>query len=150
RWGMAAPERMWNSWRALGAVLVLFSIAHLPAHGSPNNNATSEPLEQLNRSLQHFVQKVTPAIVQIEVVGYSPDDDGKSDSRVLAKTESVGSGVILDSDGYVITNAHVVERARRIRVILDENARVFSSTGGRSEPTFEARMVGVFDEVDLA
>ena len=38
---------------------------------------------------------------------------------------SSGSGVIVDADGYIVTNAHVVENATRIEVDLP-----FEATGG--------------------
>jgi serine protease Do len=87
--------------------------------------------------------------VQIEVVGYSRhEDEEKSDNRLLAKTESEGAGVIIAADGYIITNAHVVEGARRIHVILDEKAR--SSERPDAALTLDASVIGIFEEADLA
>jgi len=130
------------------ALFTLSCLAPLAAQESADSSAHN-PLEELNRSLQQVVAKVSPAIVQIQVVGYSlHGDEGRSDNHLLAKTESEGSGVILDADGYIVTNAHVVEGARRIRVILDDKAR--SSQRSDAVSAFDASVVGVFEETDLA
>ncbi len=49
-----------------------------------------------------------------------------------------GSGVILSSDGYIVTNNHVVEDAQKIKVILNDNRE------------FDARLVGTDPSTDLA
>jgi serine protease Do len=36
-------------------------------------------------------------------------------------THSLGSGVVVDPDGYILTNYHVIERASRIRVLLSDD-----------------------------
>lgn len=51
---------------------------------------------------------------------------------------STGTGVILTSDGYIVTNSHVVEDARDITVLLTDNRR------------FTARLVGADTVSDLA
>ena len=57
------------------------------------------------------------------------------------RQRSLGSGVILNANGYIITNFHVVDKADRIRVKLyDEPATVLH----------DAKIVGVDTETDLA
>lgn len=51
---------------------------------------------------------------------------------------SLGSGVIVNSNGYILTNNHVVERADEIQVTLSD------------ERTFEAKVVGTDPKTDLA
>lgn len=60
--------------------------------------------------------------------------------------------MILDSSGYVITNSHVLEGARRVQVTLEEKLRKSQSrfVGGRASATFDAQVIGTFEEVDLA
>ena len=67
------------------------------------------------------------------------------------RQHAVGSGVILDPTGYIMTNAHVVESAQRIRVALPLPA----SDTGRAQASgkrriLEARLVGIHKETDLA
>ena len=112
----------------------------------------TEALEELSSSVQNVVTKVAPAIVRIEVVGYSradeDDDEEESATHLVSKQESVASGIILDSNGYIVTNAHVVEGARRVRVMLDRGVH---AARGRVVPNtpdtpFEARIVGRFQK----
>lgn len=49
-----------------------------------------------------------------------------------------GSGVILSSDGYIVTNNHVIEGAQKIMVVLNDNRE------------YEARLVGADPSTDLA
>src|ERR1700721_2467724 len=69
---------------------------------------------------------------------------------LIARQHAVGSGVIVDSAGYIMTNAHVVEGAQRIRVALP-----LSTDSGRAVPVgkrhiVEARLIGVHKDTDLA
>ena len=57
------------------------------------------------------------------------------------RERSLGSGVIVDPKGYILTNRHVVEKADRIRVKLQEDA---------PGVLHDAKVVGVDQETDLA
>jgi serine protease Do len=65
----------------------------------------------------------------------------------------IGSGAIIDSDGYIVTNAHVVSGEQRVQVVLsslvDEGTSVFSGSTSLGR-TLDARVVGVSNELDLA
>src|SRR5260370_38763433 len=76
-------------------------------------------LHQFDKSLQALAAKVSPAVVQITVTAFGPEDEkGKDGVSLIVRRHAFGSGVILDPDGYIMTNAHVVEGARQIRVVL--------------------------------
>src|SRR5688572_32246067 len=84
------------------------------AQRSPAAVAT---LGELSRSLQDLSQKVTASVVQIFVTGYAPPEEDDPHGAGLPTFErSSGSGVIVDADGYIVTNAHVVQNATRIEV----------------------------------
>ena len=69
--------------------------------------------------------------MQVFVTGYAePDEDEQAPSEPVLERSS-GSGVIVDPDGYIVTNAHVVERATRIEVEL-ALAATGSAPGSRS------------------
>ncbi|MFZ0808124.1 MAG: Do family serine endopeptidase [Candidatus Sulfotelmatobacter sp.] len=57
------------------------------------------------------------------------------------REKSLGSGVVVDSKGYIITNRHVVEKADRIRVRFQEDPPGVQH---------EAKVVGTDSETDLA
>ena len=111
-------------------------------------------LRQMNTALEDLAARVSPAVVQIQTVGYGPlseDDSDRGRTALIVRQHAVGSGVIVDSNGYIITNAHVVERAQRIRVALP-----MTSTGspnnipaGRRK-LFDAKVLGIHKESDLA
>ncbi|HTF42899.1 MAG TPA: hypothetical protein VK641_03315, partial [Terriglobales bacterium] len=76
-------------------------------------------LQQLNSALEELSARISPAVVQIVVTGYGPvEGRNRSDTALIARQHAVGSGVIVDSEGYIMTNAHVVEGAQRIHVAL--------------------------------
>jgi serine protease Do len=58
------------------------------------------------------------------------------------RQRSLGSGVIVDSKGYIVTNRHVVEKADRIRVKLQGELE--------TTPGHDAKLVGMDQETDLA
>jgi serine protease Do len=109
-------------------------------------------LVQLNGALESLAAKVSPAVVQVLVTGYGPlKEEDKTQTAFIVRQHAVGSGVIVDSHGYIMTNAHVVQGAQRIRVALplvggDSSGQV--PIGKRR--ILEARLVGQHAETDLA
>ena len=86
-------------------------------------------LHELSDSFQSLTRKVSPAVVQIQVTSYGPVRGGDEESASLIGMQHVtGSGVIVDPEGYIITNAHVVAGAQRVRVILSP---VFTPCGAQ-------------------
>jgi len=66
---------------------------------------------------------------------------GGADAGTI-RQRSLGSGVIVDSKGYIVTNRHVVEKADRIRVKLQGEPE--------GTPGHDARLIGMDQETDLA
>lgn len=110
-------------------------------------------LNALNASLQQLTQHVNPCVVQVFVTGYAPIQDGTFSGSGLATQRSGGSGVLVEPDGYIVTNYHVVEDAIRIQVRLappprDQDSR--RSILRTSTQTLGAQLVGFDRETDLA
>ncbi len=116
--------------------------------------APETDLAAVSLTLRQLAARASPAVVQIYATAYAPVESGLLPSATgLARQQTSGSGVILDSRGFLVTNAHVVERARRIQVQLA--APVQTGAPGRSivrprGPRLDARLVGVDRETDLA
>jgi serine protease Do len=114
---------------------------------------SASPLRQLDADLKALTAKVSPAVVQILVTGYGPVGGGNpSQAAVVVRQQGVGSGVILDPSGYIITNAHVVKGAERVQVIFarSEEDRDGRLPGAPEPSTLPATIVGFTDYFDLA
>jgi len=92
-------------------------LAGRPAAAGDRTAAAESLLQQASGSIGALVQRVSPSVVQISVTGYRPVTNSNGD-RALARTRSIGSGVIVDPAGYILTNAHVIDGAERIEVVL--------------------------------
>jgi serine protease Do len=85
-------------------------------------------------------------------MGYSLDSDREHRNTDLLSRGSVsGSGIIIASDGWIVTNAHVVQGGRRIRVRLDQGAALPPTQNGRARHVlFDAKLVVADRDTDLA
>jgi S1-C subfamily serine protease len=88
---------------------------------------TDEFLEALNDSVSSLVNAVLPSVVYISVL-----------TDVQAQEGGVGSGVIYDGRGHIITNSHVAGNAEELLVTLSD---------GSNHP---AELIGFSDLVDIA
>jgi serine protease Do len=116
-------------------------------------SANTDILKEFNNSLEALAQKVSPAVVQVLVTGFGPleDQSGGTNATVLARQQTLASGVIVDPDGYIITNAHVVAGAQTIRVALTlptEETDTEKSEAKKKE--YNATLLGVHTDTDLA
>jgi serine protease Do len=123
-----------------------------PGKAQPARPAGTQVLQQLNLALQDLVARVSPAVVQIQVAGYGAlEETNPSEAAVIARQNAIGSGVIVDSNGYIMTNAHVVRGAQRIRVVLSQASTDDSGLQQVARQRLvTAKLVGVHEESDLA
>ena len=103
----------------------------------------------LNRLFKEVAGQVTSAVVYIQVESSSRDmprdwfhnfDQEDLGDRFLREMprQSVGSGVVISPQGYIVTNHHVIDRASTIRVTFSDKRE------------YEARLVGEDRSTDMA
>lgn len=107
-------------------------------------------LKQFSASLESLVAKVSPAVVEVHVTGFGPLENSEGGKTAAVGRQNIlGSGVIVDPEGYIVTNAHVVSSARKVEVVVTP---LMNRNGepGAEKTTYVARVVGVHKETDLA
>jgi len=129
---------------ALGAALAVSTLG--TASASPKKGAIDE--DALSRAvafetaLTDVAESVSPSVVSIQVEVTRPQNEGLpfffGGQGRGGIVRGGGSGIILRSDGYILTNNHVVHQASRIEVRLKD---------GKS---FPAKLVGADSATDLA
>jgi serine protease Do len=128
---------------------MLVVLAAAPAPAQPRT-ASAPTAADLSTALETTARVVGPSVVQIFSTSYTAGDGLLPRTGDLIRTERAsGSGVIVDPAGYIITNAHVVRGAGRLRV------EVPRATSGTSILTpvadvVGAQVVGMDLETDLA
>lgn len=114
---------------------------------------TQQPsLRWFSEALQRLVDQVSPSVVQINAQGLGGRSGDDSGAGKVRSERGSGSGVIVDADGYIVTNAHVVGSSSRIQVILHDNdaAKKYHSILKPPGKLVDAELVGLDRETDIA
>ena len=93
------------------------------------------PLENIQEVLNNVAATVKPSVVHIEVMRRDPAGAGNP------QVESIGSGILVDRRGYILTNYHVLQNALRIIVTTYSNA---------GQATWQGQLVHSDIRTDLA
>jgi serine protease Do len=138
---------------ATSVVLLSLVISARATQAQPAQRSPARALSELSQSLQDLAERVSPSVVQVFVTGYAePDEDDRAPAEPVLERSS-GSGVIVDPDGYIVTNAHVIERATRIEVELPlaaTGSAPGSSVLRRRGRVVGAQIVAIDHETDIA
>jgi serine protease Do len=160
-------KRYFVSAAVAGALLLAGTSGYLARAGvtpGPVNVPSAAAPASAYPSFADIVQRVAPAVVSIDVEGKAPpaaaifaapggrglpfgfgapnqgDGDGEGDGQAVPtqKMQASGSGFFISTDGYIVTNNHVVEGADKITVHTPD------------ERTLTARLIGRDPATDLA
>jgi serine protease Do len=128
-------------------LVVVLSYGELAAQ----TRTATPALEGLSNAFEELSRRVSPSVVQVVVTGYGAmDEEAPSADALLGLRRTGGSGVILDANGYIITNSHVIEGARRVQVMVPRAAAGQTSILRRRGVSMDATIVGIDQETDLA
>jgi len=91
-------------------------------------------------SFAPVVKKVMPSVVSITIESAMPEDGDNVENNLTFDVERgfIGSGFIADEEGYVLTNRHVIEKAKEITVMT------------LSGQAYTAELIGQDDVLDVA
>ena len=87
-------------------------------------------------SFADLAEKLMPSVVNIS--SFTAPENSENLDEETGTSESLGSGFIIDKDGYIITNNHVIDKAESIQVTLSNNQKL------------EAKLIGKDPKTDLA
>jgi serine protease Do len=155
------PLALWIRLLALSA-LVILAIFYLTHHGhEPLAMAAGKSLdgpdidllEQQNKAYERIIQTIAPTIVYIRTEQVVKAEQsplfldpmfrqffGAPTPQVPSeqKQHALGTGVIFDPRGYIVTNNHVIEHASKVEVMLPDHRN------------FKAKAVGADPDTDIA
>jgi len=147
---------------AVLAGLAVLGISYVPqrsskpvafAAGPGLDGPDIELLEKQNKAFERIIQSITPGIVYIRTEQVIRADqsplfvdplfrqffgDGFSQLPREQKQHALGTGVIFDSNGYIITNNHVIDDATAVEIMLND------------KKMFKAKVVGTDPDTDIA
>jgi len=132
------------AWTATFA-LVLLPLAHASAQSA---SADQDDLAALQSRFQSIADRVSPAVVAISASttpDLSPDalrseemNPQKLDAFLAKTTRIIGTGCIISSDGYILTNDHVIDDAQQLWITTDD------------KKVYPALVIGTDPRADLA
>jgi serine protease Do len=142
-----APRAVLSFVLLLGATSVASAATTRVETQARGTGTRAEGLVALDEQLEALARQVSPSVVQVIASGYTTGS-----GSLLSRAQASGSGVIVDGEGWIVTNTHVVEGARAVQVDLLQprppgTAGSILPPGSRRVP---AQVVGADRETDIA
>lgn len=98
---------------------------------------------QKANNLTALAKEVMPNVVRVEATGGFETING-------SYTEGFGSGCVISPDGYIVTNNHVIEGAKKIQVVFDQSGLNYDATLVGSDPETDIALLKIDVEDDLS
>ncbi len=142
--------RKTGAWSAIATVLVLAGGAWAEPPAKPDvkgQDATSEDFQfarRLSRVFRSVANSCEPAVVHITQMRQVQNTTwwGQPVGPTRIVPSGVGSGVVVDADGYVLTNNHVIEGAKQLTVKMSDG-REFPGTLVGADPQNDLAVVRI-------
>ena len=102
-----------------------------PVSVAPRQSSTPEPYADLRGDEQAIVdlfENTSPSVVYISTIAVRADPFG----RVMNVPGASGTGFVWNDEGHIITNAHVIQQARQIRVVMHDQTGYLAELVGES------------------
>jgi len=129
------PRSVFPQSVALAALSLFLSLSAVsPSIGSAKEVSGLKALTELQDVFVELADKVTPSVVNISTGTATPPKSGER-FRQRPDSPSSGSGVIIDKDGYIVTNNHVVGDADEVEVRLLDKRKFTGKVVGRDPDT---------------
>ena len=132
------------------------AISSARAATPPKTNIDDTPLPRDSRpttSYAPIIKKVSPSVVNIytsktlrldpALRQYLREMYGLDRVPSERRQQSLGSGIIVSEDGYILTNNHVVEGADEVKVALSDEKTVYDATVVGTDPQTDVAVVKV-------
>ena len=114
------------------SVLVAWFVLAVSVRAQQTDLTKTEPLDVRRDATVEAIERVMPSVVNVE--GSADVDPNSADDRLMAEffgwrlqqvqeaVVSRGSGVVIDEEGYVLTNVHVVDGVKRVFVKFNDGS----------------------------
>jgi len=116
--------------RLIPVVLLLLAA---PAGADPLWTTLPRPAHPPAAPMADLADKARPAVVHVRGIA-APDDDGANHDSDSERV-SIGTGFIINKDGYIVTNDHVVHNVTNLRVRLHDGRELRACVLGTDAPT---------------
>jgi serine protease Do len=138
--------------------LVLLAVVLVSVAWTASANAASHDVNLIT-AIQDVAKKAIPSVVHVEVIEkqsvpnpllpfqkdpffqYFFGNPGRMPKTFEREIQGLGSGIIIDAEGHILTNSHVVNGATNMTVVLSD---------GRKYTGKSVRVIGVDSKTDLA
>ena len=132
-----------NVLRMMAATLLIAAVAAPAALAAPYNDL--DPADVAELTMPAVVNINTDKVVETQSHPFMNDpffrrffDQQQGEGNNERVERSLGSGVVISADGYIVTNNHVVENAESIRVAFNDRE------------TYQAEVIGTDPQTDVA